>query len=162
MQADIWLQLLRDASLGNVNRGIEPWPVGRLSELTITRTATETRLTSTYTPTELSNSSVHFVIIEFSTLQHAMTALGSRKHEGSWLEWPRGFPNQNDYESMVECLGNESRGVVLWVQKGADEDKYYLVEMSAQSQSARGTGEGLSALKDYADGLWGVVDLARE
>lgn len=104
--------------------------------------------------------------MEFSALQHAMTALGSRKHGDSWQEWPRGFPNQNDYESMVKCAANESKGVVLWVQKGdtarAGEDKYYLVEMSAQLQSSSGIGDGLSALKDYADGLWGVVDLARE
>lgn len=166
MKEDVWSELLHDASLGNINGGIEPWPVGRLSELTIVPTASATTMTFTYAPTEISSSQVKFVITELSTLHHAITALSSRKHGDSWQEWPKGFPNQDDYESMVECAANEIQGAVLWVQSGGPasvgEKKYYLVEMSAQPQSSGSIGERFSALKDYADGLWGVVDSARE
>jgi len=161
MKIGTWKQTLHDAALGHINGGNEPWPAGEMSQPTTTEGASTSTLTCIYTPCVTGSFPVRFVIMELLTLQQATTALKSRTGTGVWLRWPKGFPNQNDYEGVVECATRESDGIVVWVQRAggtnASERKHYLVQMSAQGS---GLGGGVEALRDYADGLWGVVDLA--
>jgi len=63
-----------------------------------------------------------------------------------WKEWPSGFPDQNDYEDVEICGMTLNGQKAAWVQSG------YLVVLTAIMG-----GEGL---KDYADGVWGVVHAA--
>lgn len=63
-----------------------------------------------------------------------------------WKEYPSGFPNQNDYENVDACGMTLNGQRAAWVQCG------FLVVLTAV--------QGGKSLKDYADGVWGVVHAA--
>lgn len=74
-----------------------------------------------------------------------------REEADGWKEWPSGFPDKNDYED-VEICGMTSKGTkVAWVQRG------FLIMISTAVESTDG-----EKLKDYADGVWNVVNKANE
>jgi hypothetical protein len=62
----------------------------------------------------------------------------------SWKEWPRGFPDKNDYEDVEECGATEDGTKAAWVQS-----RYFVLLVAS---------EGGKVLRDFADGIWGVVN----
>lgn len=69
---------------------------------------------------------------------------------GEWVDWPSGYPNKNDYETMEACGMIKGENKVAWVQGG------YYVELSGMPLMEK------DGLKEYADGVWLVVNGAGE
>lgn len=62
-----------------------------------------------------------------------------------WVDWPRGFPDQNDYENVSHCGATKNLGQVYWVQNTT------LVRIGTAAPET-------TKLRDYADGVWQVVN----
>jgi hypothetical protein len=69
------------------------------------------------------------------------------KEIDGWEEWPRGYPDQNDYEDVSACAKVTDGHQVAWVQGKA------LVVLA--------TVTGADKLKEYADGVWNIVNKAK-
>lgn len=62
-----------------------------------------------------------------------------------WVDWPKGFPDQNDYENVSFCGATKNLSQVTWVQNKT------LVQMGTVDPET-------TKLKDYADGVWQAVN----
>jgi hypothetical protein len=67
-----------------------------------------------------------------------------------WVDWPSGFPDQNDYELVSHCGAHKNLGTVYWVQEGSKTKTKTLVQIGTPAPQA-------TKLSDYADGVWQVV-----
>jgi len=72
------------------------------------------------------------------------------KEVDGWVDWPKRYPNRNEYETMEACGMIKSGKKVAWVQGG------YFVELSGGPLMEEG------GLEEYADGVWLVVNGAGE
>ena len=66
------------------------------------------------------------------------------KTKGAWEEWPRGFPNKDDYEHVKRCgmHTDGDAGFAMWTQNS---------DVVMISGPAKG-------LWEYSDELWQAVD----
>lgn len=151
-----WTAALKEAVQGNINGGIEPWPPGDLTQYPTHQTADGIVWMYSLNDAQIR---LRIGIKEFPTMEKAEYATELCKGDLKWQDWPKGFPNQNDYDDVLMCFGNESQRMVFWVQKGAGAgavgDRVYTVQLE-------GLQDGIGLLKDYADGVWGVVNQMSE
>jgi hypothetical protein len=68
---------------------------------------------------------------------------------GGWKEWPKGFPDKNEYEDVEICGAAEDMKKAAWVQSG------FLIVLSVSLDR-----DGGVKLPNFADGIWGVINKA--
>ena len=155
MDKQIWAEYLQQAADSKLSA---PFPTGILDGPTEVTDAGLNGLQWHHTPAEDKSHPVTISIYQATSKKQAETLYKQKKADkGNWKEWPKDFPNKNEYDNVDHCgiQTGGTPGLAMWIQH--EEKASYLVMMRGGTGGTASFEVGMNKGQIYPDPLYMAV-----